>query len=200
MANNEGEKEKYQWKKLLRKNRKAFSAFIVAMILAFIGFILVMVWYIETSPLGGQGSWTFDQWTLNYVIGFLIQSILWELLFVGIPLIAFLGIFGYLWWTNLSDETKEEFKSLDADKKLKKGKKSQNKKYQGSGGFSFFIFIVVCILVAIDGNWNTRFGLLEYSYFLYAYLFAMMWIGIIIGIPMVIAVVIYYLTRKKEKG
>ena len=200
MANNEGEKEKYQWKKLLRKNRKAFSAFIVAMILAFIGFILVMVWYIETSPLGGQGSWTFDQWTLNYVIGFLIQSILWELLFVGIPLIAFLGIFGYLWWTNLSDETKEEFKSLDADSKLKKGKKTQNKKYQSGGGGSFFLFIVMCIMVAIDGNWSTRFGDLSqgYSYFIYAYMFGMMWIGIIIGIPIVIAVVIYYLTKKKE--
>ncbi len=196
MENNKEEKVKYQWQKLLRKHKKALSALVVGAIIGFIGFTLVMIWFIESSPLGGYGKWTFDRWSLENVVGFLMLSIVWELLLVGIPAIAFFGVFGYLWWTNLSDETKEEFKSLDADSKLKKGKKTQNKKYQSGGGGSFFLFIVMCIMVAIDGNWSTRFGDLSqgYSYFIYAYMFGMMWIGIIIVIPIVIAVVIYYLT------
>jgi len=189
------EKEKYLWKNLLKKEWKALAVVIVAGIIACIGFVLVLFSFIQTSTLGGKGTWTFDQWTLNYVIGFFILSALWELLVVGAPSAVFFGVFGYLWWKNLSDETKEECKDLD---KSEKQKKRNNRAYQGGGG-SFFTFIVVCIMVAIDGNWNTQFGNLDYSYFIYAWFFGLMWIGIIIGIPAAIAVLIWYLTKKKKE-
>ena len=193
MGETEEKKIKYIWKDLLKKEWKALAVVIVAGIIACIGFVLVFFSVIQTSTLGGKGTWTFDRWTLTYVIGFFIISTGWVLLVVGAPAAVFFGVFGYLWWKNLSDETKEECRALD---KSEKQKRINNRAYQGGGG-SFFTFIVVCIMVALDGNWNTQFGALDYSYFIYALFFGLMWIGIIIGIPVCIAVLIWYLVKKK---
>ncbi|GAG71575.1 unnamed protein product, partial [marine sediment metagenome] len=76
-------KEKTYWENKIKEHWKPFLVVIIACICLFIGALLVLIWYILTSPIGGQGEWTFDQWTLNYVVGFMIQIILWELLFVG---------------------------------------------------------------------------------------------------------------------
>lgn len=189
------EKGKYDWKKLIKSQKKALSILVVASIIAFIGFFLVFVWVIETSPYGGGGSWNLGQWALSSVVDFLFFSIVWELLLVGAPAAVFFGVFGYLWWTNLSDEVKEEFKGLDKESKKKR---RNNRAYQGGGG-SFGTFILICIMVAIDGNWTTTFGALPYSYFFYAWAFGMMWVGILIGIPIMIAVCIWYFTKKKKE-
>lgn len=193
---------KYDWKKLIRSQKKALSILIVATIIVCIGFLLVFIWLLETSNLGGQGAWTFDQWSLSTMVDFLVLNIVWELLLVGAPAAVFFGVFVYLWWTNLSDEVKEEFKSLDKESKKKRRNKTT---YQGGGG-SFFMFIVVCIMVAIDGNWTTTFGVISspiygsgYSYFIYAWLYGLMWVSIIIGIPITIAVCIWYFTKKKKE-
>ena len=181
---------KCDWNIVWKKEKKLMTTFIIAGILAIIGFFLVLFCFIETSPLGGEGEWTFNDWTMNYVFGFIILVILWELLFVGIPALIFFGVSGYMWWNNLSAEKKEEYKCLEKDSKtgnLSKG---------GCGG-SFFFFILVCIVIAIDGNWNTRFAELSYSYFFYACMFGLMWLGIIIGSPALIATLIWY--RWKEK-
>ncbi|HEC39157.1 hypothetical protein LCGC14_0791360 [marine sediment metagenome] len=193
MASNEEEKVKFNWKKFAKKNWKVFAAFITACIVAFIGALLVIKWFMDTSTLGGQGNWTFDQFSLENVVGFMMLLTVWELLFVGVPALVFFGVFGYLWWRNLSTETKEEFK----EESKKKNWKSSNTT-RGGGG-SFFMFIVFIIVVAIEGKWGTGFSLLPYSYFVWAYFRGFLWTGIIIGIPIVIAVTVWYLTKKSKK-
>ena len=183
------------WKNKIKQYRKIFVICVIAVIVCAIGALLVLVWFIESSPLGGQGEWTFNDWTLNYVVGFIILIILWELLLVAVPAALFFGLGGYLWWKKLPHEEKQVFKDRE-----KKGKKYQHpKNVGGSGGFSLFMFIAYCIVIAIDGNYNTRFGQLDYSYFIYAWFFTFMWLLIIFGVPVVIILLIVYFKVWKKK-
>jgi hypothetical protein len=193
LENNTEIKETDFWKKKIKEHLKTFIVIIIAGICAVIGVILVLIWFIETSDIGLQGTATFDQWTLAWIWGFCIMLILWELLFVGIPVGLFFGVGGYLLWKRLSDEEKQEFK----------GRKKEEKKHRtrNAGGFGFFMFIAYSIYIAINGNFFTQFGKYPYSYWLYAYLWTIVWLLIIAGIPAAIILCIVYFTvwRKKAK-
>jgi branched-subunit amino acid ABC-type transport system permease component len=172
------------WKKKINEHWKVFIVIIIAGICVAIGVILVLIWFVETSDIGLQGTATFDQWSLAWVVGFIIILILWELLFVGIPVGLFFGVGGYLWWRKLPEEEKQEFKGREKDAKRHRKK--------NMGGFSFFMFIAYCVYIAIEGNFFTPFGNLPYSYWLYAYLWTIMWLLIIVGIPGAIIGLIYF--------
>ena len=101
------------------------------MICIIIGLFLVLIWFINTSTIGGQGTWHVGDWTLNYVIGFMILLCLWELLFVGVPTALFFGVGGYLWWRRLPEEKKQEYRGRE-----KKEKAHKKEKYGGGGGGS----------------------------------------------------------------
>lgn len=194
MANEEKVSEKQFWKGIAKEYRTIIVIAIAAVIVLFIGALLVGYWFIQTSPLGGQGTWTFDEWTLNYLVGFMILIMLWELLFIGVPAGVVFGVGGYIWWSNLPQEKKQEFK--DREKK----KSHRKKNYGGGGGFSFFIFIAFCILIALKGKYNAQFGSESYSFWIYSWFEAFMWIFIYFGIPVIIICIILYLTVWRKKS
>ncbi|KKN44147.1 hypothetical protein LCGC14_0696030 [marine sediment metagenome] len=194
MANEEKVSEEQFWKGIAKEYRTIIIIAIAAVIVLFIGALLVGYWFIQTSPLGGQGTWTFDEWTLNYLVGFMILIMLWELLFIGVPAGVFFGVGGYIWWSNLPQEKKQEFK--DREKK----KSHRKKDYGGGGGFSFFIFIAFCILIALKGKYNAQFGSESYSFWIYSWFEAFMWIFIYFGIPVIIICIILYLTVWRKKS
>ena len=88
---NEELSEETYWKEFAKKYWKLIAVAVVVCVILFIVAIVVMIVYINTSDIGGQGTWTFDQWTLNNVVGFIIQIVLWELLLVGLPAGVFFG-------------------------------------------------------------------------------------------------------------
>ena len=194
MANEEKVSEEQFWKGIAKEYRTIIIIAIAAVIVLFIGALLVGYWFIQTSPLGGQGTWTFDEWTLNYLVGFMILIMLWELLFIGVPAGVFFGVGGYICWSNLPQEKKQEFK--DREKK----KSHRKKDYGGGGGFSFFIFIAFCILIALKGKYNAQFGSESYSFWIYSWFEAFMWIFIYFGIPVIIICIILYLTVWRKKS
>ncbi len=186
--------EEAYWKGFVKKHWILLVVVIVACICAFIGALLVLIWFIETSPIGAYGTAFVGDWNLDWIVGFTILIILWELLFVGIPAGLFFGVGGYIWWSRLPDEEKQEFKARDK-------KKTHNKRNAGGGGGgSFFIFIVYCIYIGVEGNYYTTFGSLPYTYWLSRCFLALMWILIIFGIPICIIVLIYYLTVWRKKS
>jgi H+/gluconate symporter-like permease len=124
-------------------------------------------------------------------VWFIILIVLLELLFVGVPVAIFAGVGFYIWWMRLSEEEKKEFKS--------KEKKAKKKKHGGSG-CGCVMFIALCIYIAINGNFNTKFANLSYSYFIYSMLYTVMWILIILGIPAAIILLIVYLTVWRKKS
>ena len=182
------------WKKKIGEHWKEFVVVIIACICAFIGALLVLIWFIETSPIGAYGQAFVGDWNLDWIVGFFILYILWTLLFVGIPAGLFFGVGGYIWWNRLPDEEKQEFKARDKKKTHKK------RNAGGGGGGSFFIFIAYCIYIGVEGNYYTTFGSLPYTYWLSRWFLALMWIFIILGIPACIILLIVYLTVWRKKS
>ena len=193
MENSKDLSDEQFWKDFIKKHDTTFIVLIVAGVCAIVGAFLVVFWFIEMSPLGGQGTWTFNDWTLNYVVGFMILIMLSELLFVGVPAGLFFGVGGYLWWRKLPEEEKKEFKDRE-----KKGT-HRKKDYGGGGGFSFFMFIAYCIYIAVDGNYNAAFGSRSYSYWILSWFYTMIWIFIVFGIPVAIILLIVYFTKCRKK-
>ena len=137
MSENEDISEEKFWKDTLLKHKMALIILIIAGICAFIGVILVAIWVIEANPFVDPRTGTFNDWTLNYVVGMIILMILWELLFVGLPAGLFFGLGGYLWWRGLPEEEKQEWKDRD-----KKEKSHKAEKYGGGGGGCFINTVV----------------------------------------------------------
>ena len=182
------------WKEKIKNHLPAFIIIIIAGVCIITGALLVLFWFIQTTPIGLQGTATFDQWSLNWIVGFCILVILWELLFVGIPTGLFFGVGGYIWWNRLSDEERQEFKARE--------KKNTHRKRDAGGGsgFTFFMFIAYCINMGIQGNYYAAFGSQPYSYWVYSWFLTIMWILIIIGIPICIILLIVYLTVWRKKS
>ena len=191
------------WKRFIRKHWVITIIFAAAAVGALIGGILVLLLYIPASEVGGFGAWTFDEFSMGTAFVWGLLLILWEFLLVALPTAAFFGILiALLWFRILSEDDKEELKKRDKESKeeKKKWERLRGKKYEGGGGgFSFLLFIGVCIYVFIDGNWLTPFGSLSFSYFIYAYLTVFVWVSIIFGIPLVILIILWLSGKFGEK-
>lgn len=191
----EEKSDKTFWKAWALKHKGALFIMIIAGVCAFIGVILVGIWVLEANPFVDPRTGTFNDWTLNYVVGFIILIILWELLLVGVPVALFFGVGGYIWWSRLPEEEKQEMKERD-----KKEKSHKAEKYGGGGGgFSLFMFIAYCIYIAVDGNYNTLFGLKPFTYWMYSYMLTFMWIFIVFGGLAAIIGLIWYLAKGRKK-
>ncbi|MHA2008549.1 MAG: hypothetical protein ACXABO_14050 [Promethearchaeota archaeon] len=187
--------EKKYWEKKIREHWKVFAVCIAAGIVAFIGAILVLIWFISESPIGAQGTATFNDWNLDWVVGFTILIILWELLFVGVPCGLFFGLGGYLWWRSLPEEEKQEFKDRE-----KKEKAHRKEKYGGGGGGGLVVFIGYCLFHGIKETYNTPFGNRSYSYWVFTWIETIMWFFIVLGIPALIIVLVLYFTKWRKKS
>jgi len=194
MENTKELSEKEFWKGFIKKHQNAFIALIIGCICIIVGAFLVLFWIIEINPFVNPRTGTFNDWTLNYIVGLIILLILGELLFVGVPAGLFFGVGGYLWWRKLPEEEKQEFKERE------KKETHRKKDYGGGGGFSFFMFIAYCIYIAVDGNYNAPFGSRSYSYWIYSWFLTLMWIIIVLGIPVGIILLIVYFTVWRKKS
>ncbi|MFX1312760.1 MAG: hypothetical protein ACFFHD_09125 [Promethearchaeota archaeon] len=196
MENNEELSDETFWKNKIKEHWKTFTIIIAAIICIVIGGLLVLFWVLEANPFVDPRTGTFNDWTLNYVVGFIILIILWELLFVGVPSGLFFGLGGYLWWRRLPEEEKQEFRARDKKEKEYKGVKTGG----GGGGFSIVMFIAYCIYIAVDGNYNATFGSRSFTYWIYAWFLTLMWILIVVGIPIAIALIIVYFKVWRKKS
>ena len=182
------------WKNKIKEYWKVFLVMIIAGVCAVIGSILVLIWFIRTSPIGVYGTATLNDWRLDWVVGFIILIILWELLFVGVPSGLFFGLGGYLWWRRLPEEKKNEFRSRE------KKKTHRAREAGGGGGFSFIMFIGYCLYHGIMGTYYTPFGNMSYTYWIYSFFLLFAWFLIVLGIPAGIILLIVYLTKWRKKS
>ena len=171
-----------------------FIVIIIAGAFVITGFFLVIIWFIESSPIGNYGDAFIGDWSLNWIVGFYILVILFELLFVGLPTGLFFGVGGYIWWSRLPDEEKAEFKARE------KKNKHRKRNAGGSGGGGFLMFIAYCIYMGVQGSYYAPFSSQSYSYWVYGMFYTIMWLVIIIGIPVCIILLIVYLTVWRKKS
>jgi len=178
------------WKKFLRKHWNIVVLFVVGAILVSIGAIFVYLWVVGDAQLTGLVPATLDLWTMGYIVTFLLHLIFWEAILIGIPVIL-AAVVGWLWWKKLPDDEKEEYKRGHLF-----GKRSR--RTEGGEGISFLIFIVFIIKIYLDGNWNVAFATWTFDYLVYSCLWALIWVLIIFGIPIVIGGT-WWLHREMKK-
>ena len=177
------------WKQQIKKHWKIFTVSIIGGIFAIVVTLLVLFWFIDTSLIGAMGTATIGEWTLAWIWEFFIFLMLWELLYVGLPVVVVFGVGLYLWWKRLPSEEKMEFKGRWRGRGTAEG-----------GGFSFGMFIAYSIYMYITGDFYTPFGDFAYSYWVYAWFHTLAWLFVIFGIPTAIILIIVYFTvwRKKQ--
>jgi drug/metabolite transporter superfamily protein YnfA len=184
MMENGSESSEKIWKKFLRIHLKMLVVFVVVAILAVTGAILVFLWFVGDAQVTRLIPGTLNLWNMGYLVTFLLHMIFWEIVFIGIPLIiTALAIF-FLWWKKLPTQERHEYRHGHLF-----GKQSRSR--DGGGAITFLINIGFIIKVYLDGNWNVPFASWTFDYLVYSYLWVIIWMVIIIGIPLVIGTILW---------
>jgi hypothetical protein len=164
------------WKKFLRDHWRMLIVFVMGAILAVIGAIYVFLWFVGEAQVIGLVPGILGSWAMGHIIPFLLHLIFWEALYIGIPVIIAAAVTYFLWWKKLPANERREYRQGHLF-----GKRSR--KTDGGSAISFLIFIVFCIKVYLDGNWGVAIATWKLDYLVYSYLWAIIWIVIIFGIP-----------------
>lgn len=173
------EKGSWVWKKFLKRHWIMLVMFVVAVFLAAVGAVYVFLWFVWNAQSTGLVPATLGSWTMGNLVSFILLAILWELLFVGIP-VAIAAVGGWVWWRRLPGEEKMEYHFFG---------KSRSRATSGGGGVSILFFIAFCIKVFVDGNWNVAIGTWTFDYVVYSMLWISIWAAIILGIPAAIGLI-----------
>ncbi len=129
------------WKAFTRKHWRAILVFALGAVLAFAGAVYVFLWFVNNAESSGLVPGILGSWTMANLVTFILHTVFWELLLVGIP-VAIAGVAAWQWWKRLPQE---ELRGLHF---------TGRKRSTGGGGGSLLFFIVFCIKVYIDGKWN----------------------------------------------
>jgi hypothetical protein len=177
MTELESEQSEKIWKKFIKKQWKMLALFIAVAIVAVISAILVFLWFVGDAQATSLVPTTL--WTMGYLVTFLLHLLFWEVLFIGIPVIIAVAAIYILWWKKLPDEERNEYRRGHLF-----GKRSRSR--DGGGAITFLVNIGFIIKVYLDGNWNVPFATWTFDYLVYSYLWVIIWMVIIFGIPIVI--------------
>jgi hypothetical protein len=170
------------WKTFLRRHWKISIVFLIAIIAVIIGAILVFLWFAGDAQATGLVPATLDLWTMGYLITFLLYLLLWEFLLVGIPVIVVVAAVYFLWWRRLPEWEREEYKREN----LFFGRSS--KRSNGGNAITFLVNVLFILKVYIDGNWDVPFADWTFDYLVNSYVFALVLVLVIFGIPAILGV------------
>ena len=181
MMNTSEEQLDEEKKRFLLKHWKMTLVMAVCIAVAVIVALLVFLWVVNEAAAVMPAS--LGDWTVGYLITFILHLIFWELLLVvtwGIPLAA------VLYW---------QFSKLP-DAELWK---PQGGRREGGDAFGFFIGIAWLIMIWIDGRWNQTFEVWTFTEWIYSWLTALGWVLVIFGIPAVVILVLWLVNREMKK-
>jgi hypothetical protein len=171
----------------LRRHTGAFVLFIVAAVIAAIWAVYVFWWFTGNAQSTGLVPSSLGQWTMGNLVNFVIYSILWELLLVGIP-VAVAAIAAWMWWRRLPYDERMGYHW---------GKGSH--RAGSSGGVSGLLFIAFAIKVYLDGNWNVPISTYNLNYVVGSCITILAWAAVIFGIPIAIGLT-WWASRKIKQA
>jgi len=191
MTELESEHSEKIWKKFIRRQLKMLVLFIIAAMIAAISAVLVFLWFVGDAQATSLVPGTLNLWNMGYLVTFLLHLLFWEVIFIGIPVLVAIAAIYFLWWKKLPAEERKEYRHEHLF-----GKQSRSR--DGGGAITFLVNIGFIIKVYLDGNWNVPFATWKFDYLVSSYLWVIIWMVIIFGIPIVIGVV-WLLNRNMEK-
>jgi hypothetical protein len=175
------------WKRFMRKHWRTVATFVVAGILAVAGAIYVFLWFVGNAQSSGLVPRTLGLWTMANLVNFILYAIFWEILLVGIPVVAAVAV-AWLLWKRLAGEEMKGYRLF----------RKRSRTTRGSGGVSLFFFIAFCIKVYLDGNWNVPISTFTLDYVIGSMVLILEWTLIILGIPAAIAAILWIRYRMKK--
>jgi len=155
-------------------------SFTAAVIVALLVFLSVVTNALETELVPAA----LGQWTVGYIITFMLNVIFWELVFVGSWVIPMVGAM-YWWYTQLPDEERKAW--------------PQHSRREDGDAISFLTGLAWLIIVWLDGRWNLAFQEWTFNDLVYSWISAFLWIMLIFGIPIAIIVIIWLIKGEMKK-
>ncbi len=187
MGETEPENDSEAWKKFFKKHWNMVVFFIIGAVLASIGAVFIFLWHVGNAQSTDLVPSTIRFWTMGHLISFILYLVLWELLFIGIP-VAVAAIAGWQWWKRIPEDERKEYHFFEGSRTT-----------SGSGGLSLLHFIVFCIKIHLDGNWDVPFATWTFDYLVYSAIWALIWILIIFGIPIALGLIWWINHEMKHK-
>lgn len=152
--------------------------FVIGVVLASVGAILVLLWFTGNAQSTGMVPTTLGQWAMGDLVAFLINLIFWEILLVGVPVVVAVAAV-WQWWKKIPYEGRKEYRFFGA----------RSRASRGGNAISLLVLLAFCIKISLDGNWNLSFSAWTFDYLVYSMLTAIIWVLIIIGIPLALGTV-----------
>ena len=165
-------------KQFMKKHWNMVVVFIVAAVLAVVGAIYVFVWFVATAQSTGLVPTGLGLWSMSHMLSFILHSIFWELVLIGIP-VAIGAILGWQWWKRIPEEERKEYHFF--------GKQSSSSR--AGGAISPLLFIAFAIKVYIDGNWNQAISTWSLDYVVGSMVTILIWIAAIFAVPAIIGII-----------
>jgi len=162
------------WRALMKRHWAAVAVFVVAAVAAIAWGVYVFWWFTGNAQLTSLVPSPLGLWTMGNLVSFIIYSVLWELVLVGIP-VAVAAIAAWMWWRRLPNEERAGYH-------WGKGSRSVG----SSGGVSFLFFVAFAIKVYVDGNWNMPIATFTVNYVVSSMITILEWVAVIFAIPIAI--------------
>ncbi|MGY5873915.1 MAG: hypothetical protein RTV72_16835 [Candidatus Thorarchaeota archaeon] len=157
-------------RRFLRRQWKMMVVFAALFSVALVEGLLVLTWFVTSAQSTGFIPAMLGQWTIGYVVTFILHLIFWELLLVVSWLAVVASIIAIRWYKGLPEEDKLE--------------SSGRSKRDGGDAFGFLVGLTWLVVVWLDGRWNLAFESWTFNDWIYSCLAAIGWDLLIFGIPM----------------
>lgn len=171
------------WRTFIRKHSSVFAVFVAVAMAAIAAAVYVFVWFTGDAQATGLVPRTLELWSMNNLVTFAIWAIIYELLFIGIP-VAIAVIGAWQWWKRISETEK---KPLNFSKRSKSNR--------AGNAVSPLLFIAFAIKVYVDGNWNQAIASWTVDYLIGSMVTILIWIAAIFAVPAIIGF-IWWLSRR----
>ena len=168
------------WKKFLKNHFQMFILFLIAVIISFVSIVYIFLWFVSEAQLISLVPVILGDWTIGYCITFILHLIFWELIYVGLPVVLFIAAVYFLWWKKIPEDERIEYKEGNL---LSGGK---NHRRDAGGMITFLINVFFLFKVYLDDNWSLAFKNWEFDYLVNSYIWALIWVLVIFGIPILV--------------
>jgi hypothetical protein len=159
-------------RKFLKKHWRNILPLGIVIIAGLIAGILLFLWLVADAQTTGLVPAQLGEWTVGYVITFILHVVLWELILVGSWVAVLVIVLLYRWYKELPEEEKW--------KRHERGRRDEGE------AFGFFIGLAWLLIVWIDGRWHLAFQDWTLNDWIFSWISALLWVLLIAGIPITI--------------